>query len=233
MGTENMVSQPRKQRSRLVILAALMAVGLGLALWQPSFLETLLDLGRDLAGRPWAPVVLVTLHATLLALALPGSLMLLVIAPLYPPVTATVLLTSGAVLGALGGYFFSGWAGGARRIGHSSSRIMTLLSERGDFLTQLALRVMPGFPHSVINYGAGILGLPLATFLGAAALGLAVKWFVYTSAIYALIQAGAEEEPLGLQTVGPLLLLAVLLAVSAVGRQWLLSRRRRKAEHRL
>jgi uncharacterized membrane protein YdjX (TVP38/TMEM64 family) len=218
----------RRRRYRLAILVALLASGLALVVWQPPFLEMLLEQGRELAGRPWAPVVLVALQAILLTFALPGTLVLLVVAPLYPPITGTALLTTGAVLGAMGAYVISRWAGSDAGLGAGSRRIIDLLTERGDFLTQLALRVMPGFPHSVVNYGAGILGLPLPTFLAAATLGLGVKWFVYCSAVNALVQAGAEEEPLGLRTLAPLLLLAVLLAVSALVRQWLLGRRRKK-----
>jgi uncharacterized membrane protein YdjX (TVP38/TMEM64 family) len=214
----------KRGRLRLVILVLLLTAGLGLTLWQPAFLETLLEQSREFADLPWAPVILIALQATLLSLALPGSLLLLVVAPLYPPLMAAGLLTAGAVLGALGAYNVSRWAGPDRRVGAGSRRIMSLLAERGDFLTQMVLRVMPGFPHSVINYGAGILGLPLGSFLAAAALGLSVKWFVYSAAIHALVEAGAEGEPLGMRTVTPLLLLAALLAAGAMVRQWLLRR---------
>lgn len=216
----------KDRRYRLAVLGGLLAAGVALTLWQPPVFEAWLEQGRELAVRPWAPLALVAIQASLLSLALPGSLMLLVVAPLYPPLIATMLLTAGAVLGALGAYWISRWAGPDHRVGATSTRIMTLLAERGDFLTQLVLRVMPGFPHSVINYAAGILRLSLGSFLAAAVIGLPVKWFVYSAAIHAVVEAGGHGEPVGAQTVAPLILLAGLLAAGAVIRQWLLGRRK-------
>jgi uncharacterized membrane protein YdjX (TVP38/TMEM64 family) len=219
----------RQRRFRLSAILMLMAGGLVLTLWQPDFFPELLARSRELAERPWAAVALVALLALLLALAMPGSLMVLVLAPLYPPALATALLTAGGVIGSWGAYLIARWAGTAEPAADSRS-IMLLLARRGDFLTQLILRVMPAFPHSVVNYGAGLLGLPLPTFLAAAALGLAVKWYIYSAAIHALLAAGSEGEPLGPRTVAPLFLLACLLIAAAFGRHFLLHRRQKKGQ---
>jgi uncharacterized membrane protein YdjX (TVP38/TMEM64 family) len=213
----------RRFRFRLAAITMLVIGGLILTLWQPSFFDELLARGQELAGKPWAAVALVGLLAALLALALPGSLMVLVFAPLYPPAVATALLTTGGVIGAWAAYLIARWA----RAGPVSDNraVILLLARRGDFLTQLGLRVMPAFPHSVVNYGAGILGLPLPTFLTAAALGLAIKWYIYSVAIHALLAAGNGEDPLGPRTAAPLFLLAVLLLAGAFVRHFILQRR--------
>jgi uncharacterized membrane protein YdjX (TVP38/TMEM64 family) len=214
----------RQRRFRQAAILLLVGGGLVLTLWQPDFFPELLARGRELAERPWAVVVLIALLAALLALAMPGSLMVLVIAPLYPPAVATILLTTGGVIGSWGAYAIARWAGAAGPAAGSRAAIL-LLAQRGDFLTQLALRVMPTFPHSVVNYGAGILGLPLPTFLTAAALGLAVKWYIYSAAIHALVTSGGEGDPLGPRTAAPLFLLAGLLLAGAVVRHLILQQR--------
>jgi uncharacterized membrane protein YdjX (TVP38/TMEM64 family) len=219
----------RKHRFRFRLAAIVMLVGGGLVLtlWQPAFFPELLAGGRELAERPWAAVALVVLLAVLLALAMPGSLMVLVFAPLYPPAMATALLTVGGVIGSWGAYVIARWAGATGPTADSRP-VMQLLARRGDFLTQLILRVMPAFPHSVVNYGAGLLGLPLPTFLAAAALGLAVKWYIYSTAIHTLLAAGSEGEPLGPRTAAPLFLLAGLLIAGAFVRHLLLHRRQKE-----
>jgi uncharacterized membrane protein YdjX (TVP38/TMEM64 family) len=209
----------RQRWYRLAAVAALVAGGLFLTLWQPVSPETLLALGRACAGRPWAAVALVGLQAALLTLALPGSLMVWVVAPLYPPVVAALLLTAGSVAGALGAYSVARWAGAEWPPGPGKRRLVALLAHRGGFSTQLVLRLLPGFPHSVVNYGAGILGLPAGGFLAAAALGLAAKWLIYSAAISNLVAAGVEGEPIGPRTVALLLLLAILFAAGAVIRR--------------
>ena len=84
-------------------------------------------------------------------------------------------------LAALGAYVF------ARRLtrldvsaarGH---RLFSILERQGDFFTLCALRVLPGMPHSAINYAAGTLALPLPRFLAATALGLAFKSHLYSA----------------------------------------------------
>jgi uncharacterized membrane protein YdjX (TVP38/TMEM64 family) len=203
---------------RLIALGMLMLGGLCLSLWQPSYFMELLAKGRELASNPLTSIAMVLLLAALLTLAMPGSLMVLIIAPLYPPRLATVLLTTGGVLGSLGAYALARWAG---RTGPAEgSRALLLLTRHGDFLTQLGLRIMPAFPHSVVNYGAGFLGLPVGSFLTAALVGLTVKWYIYSAAIHALVTTGVEQEgSLGLRTAAPLLLLAGLLFAGGLVRR--------------
>ncbi|SEP92756.1 Uncharacterized membrane protein YdjX, TVP38/TMEM64 family, SNARE-associated domain [Ectothiorhodospira magna] len=205
-------------------------IGLGLAFWQPISLDALLDFGHQAGAHPLVAVGLVLLQALLLALALPGTLILWVVAPIYPPLIAAGLLTAGSVLGALGAYEISRHLRGRRPAEVATGRVVNLLRERGDFLTQLVLRIVPGFPHSVINYGAGMLGLPLLPFLAAATLGLAVKWMVYAAAVHALVEVGTGAEEFGLDALVPLVGLALFLAVGAGVRHALQTRRARLDE---
>ena len=68
---------------------------------------------------------------------------------------------------------------------------------------------------SIQIVAAGLLRLPLGTFLAAATIGLGVKWAVYASAIYGALEAVESEEALSISVVLPLLALTVLLLVGA------------------
>ncbi|TVQ69435.1 MAG: DedA family protein [Chromatiaceae bacterium] len=215
-------------RPRLWVLALLVVAGLLIAAWQPVSLDALLEWGHAMSANPLVAVGIILLQALLLAAALPGTLMLWVVAPIYSPPVAALILTCGSVLGALGAYVISRRLRGAHPEEVDHGRVMNLLRERGDLLTQLTLRVTPGFPHSVVNYAAGILHLPLKTFLLAAVIGLGVKWMVYAAAVDALVDVGTGAEPLGLESVAPLLLLALFLGIGAVARHLFLRHRGRR-----
>lgn len=160
-------------------------------------------------------ISVILVMAVTLALGLPGSIGLWLIAPFYTPLAATPMLIVGSVLGALGAYWLSARVGDRWTPKGLTRKIMRRLEQRSDFLTQCALRVLPGFPHSVVNYAAGLLRLPLGTFLLAATIGLGVKWAVYASAIYGALEAVDSDEALGIGVVLPLLALTVLLLVGA------------------
>jgi uncharacterized membrane protein YdjX (TVP38/TMEM64 family) len=210
----------RRHRLRLMFFGALAVAVIGVTAYQPVAAADAIAWGEALAASPYTIPLLILLQALLLAFALPGTLMLWVVAPFYPPLVAAAVLTTGSTLGALGAYLAARGLGRSWRPGPTAQRVLRLLQRQGDIWTQLALRVLPGFPHSVVNYGAGTLGLPLPGFLLAAAIGLGVKWVVYAYAVHALVQTGLEGESMGAVTLLPLIGLAVLLA----GGRWLRAR---------
>lgn len=223
--------QSRRNTSRayrVVAVAILVFVVVLFTFWQPVSVEVLIERGSAMSSHPAVALGLVALQALLLTLALPGTLMLWVVAPLYNPPVATLILTVGSVLGALGAYWVSMHARSDRSSRGLNGRAITLLQKRGDLFMQLALRVIPGFPHSVLNYGAGVLRLPLGTFLAAAVLGMTVKWFVYASAIQAMLEVGTGVEQIGIDSLIPLFFLALFLGVG-----WLVHQRieARRTEH--
>lgn len=175
-----------------------------------------------LAVKRWAatmshhPVVIVGVMVTMavtLAIGLPGSIGLWLIAPFYSPLIATFMLTISSVAGAWGAYLLAANAGDRWNPKGLTLKVMNTLEARSDLLTQCALRVLPGFPHSVINFAAGLRRIALSRYLLAAALGLSVKWAVYSSAIYGALEAIEEEDALQFDVIFPLLALAVLLLV--------------------
>jgi uncharacterized membrane protein YdjX (TVP38/TMEM64 family) len=199
----------------LLLLIGLLSLGLGITLWQPVDIPTLLHWGERLAAHPAMMVAVTGLMAALFALALPGSLCIWLLAPFHPPLIATALMVAGSVTGAAGAYRLS------RRLGRNwkpigaSGRVVRILERRGGFLAQCALRILPGFPHSVTNYAAGLLKLPMPTFLAAAITGLSVKWGIYVSAIHGAVVALEAGEPMRAETLAPLFALTVLLLAGA------------------
>jgi uncharacterized membrane protein YdjX (TVP38/TMEM64 family) len=199
-------------------LPALVAAGIALALLtSPEQWRYWLDLGRQHAGSPWLISLLIVLQVIMFSLALPASSLVWIVAALYPPWLATLILTSGGTLGALGAYFVS------HRLGHAWHRLIQqrslfrLLQRNGDFPTLFALRVMPGFPHSITSYCAGVLRLPLAPFVASAALGFACKMALYS---YAIFEAAGAGEAGDLLRPGVVIPLISLVALAVVARLW-------------
>ena len=73
------------------------------------------------------------------------------------------------------------------------------------------MRVAPSFPHTAINFAAGLLGIPLGRFLASTALGLAIKGTLYVSVIHQVAGAATMAEAISWRTVAPLAALTVLL----------------------
>lgn len=208
----------------VLALLALVAAGLWLAATGDADMAALLAWGERVAGRPEAVVAVVVLMALMLTFALPASILVWVVAPFHPPLVSVGILLAGSIPGVAGAYL------AARRLGRDwvlrrGGRVVALLEQRGDLLTQCMLRVLPGFPHSVVNYAAGVLGLPFRTYLAAAVLGLAVKWAVYASALYGAAEALEEGDPLSPEMLLPMFVLAGMLLAAAVLRGRLQSRR--------
>jgi len=189
----------------------LVIIGIVLIQINPADRARLINWGESMAGRPWTPVVMIMIQALLFTAALSGGLVFWVVAPFYDPLPATLILVTGTTIGALGAYVV------ASRIGiRVKSRLMKqrgfrILSRRSDFLTQTALRVLPGFPHAVMNYAGGVLHLPLRNFIAATMIGSLFKWGVYSSAIHGLVEADDIDEMLQPATLLPLLILTLFL----------------------
>lgn len=198
-------------RRKLVLLAAL--AGLGIALEGLGIVDWRLALewARGHAGGWQLPAVIVLAQLALYTFAQPGSILFWVAALVYPPPLATLILTAGGTAGALGAYLF------ARRVTRldlaraREHRLFALLERQGDFFTLCALRVLPGVPHSAINYASGTLALPLPRFLGASALGLAVKSYLYSAAVDAATGTAGPSDLVRLDVLGPLFAIALLL----------------------
>ncbi len=195
----------------------LIMVALGIVLHYSGVLDwgKILHWARSESHHWWIPLALISFQILLFTLALPGSAMLLVVAPLYSPGTATLILTTGATLGALGAYWFARRETLAWSVRVKDSHLFHVLEQKGDFLSLCAIRLLPAFPHSVINYGAGLLHLHLVSFIFSSIIGLGIKSFLYSNAIHGALQASRVSELIRVDTLGPLVILALLTTIAA------------------
>ncbi|MFG6667336.1 TVP38/TMEM64 family protein [Halomonas sp. HNIBRBA4712] len=209
------MARPRHVSWRWVALFALMAMLGYVWLWHSPNLSAFKQWASAMSHHPAVILGVILVMAVTLAIGLPGSIGLWLIAPFYTPVAATLMLTLGSVAGAWGAYLLAARFHSRIEPGGLTAKVMARLERRSDLLTQCALRILPGFPHSVINYAAGLTRLPLKPYLLAATLGLSIKWGVYSSAIHGALEAIEEDDPLQFDVLLPLLALAGLLLVGA------------------
>jgi uncharacterized membrane protein YdjX (TVP38/TMEM64 family) len=148
--------------------------------------------------------------------------MVWVLGILFSPAIAAPAFVAGGVAGALGAHTLARSASRSGGREERAGRLLRLLARRSDFVTLVAVRVAPGFPHSAINLAAGILELPLGRFLVASALGLAIKGTLYADAIHRAVESKTLEEALTWRTLAPLGGLALVLLLAP----WLVRRLR-------
>ncbi|MCG6659662.1 VTT domain-containing protein [Halomonas campisalis] len=202
-------------RWRWVAIGASVLMAGYLWMWHSPDLSAIRHWAEEASHHPATVIGVILIMAVTLAFGLPGSIGLWLIAPFYPPHVATPMLILGSVGGALGAYYLAARVGDRWSPKGLTRKIMRMLEKRSDFLTQCALRVLPGFPHSVINYAAGLRRLPLRTFVIAAVIGLGIKWAVYASAIHGALEAVEKDDALTPEVVLPLLALTLLLLIGA------------------
>lgn len=222
-----MPERPTPNRLPLYLFLTALIVLIMTGALLPIEINHLLHWGAELASHPLAIIGMVVLMALLMSFGLPGSLCFWLIAPFHAPLFSISMLLVGSVAGAMGAYRVGNGLGSAWRPNQLARRVLHLLSKRSDFLTQCALRILPGFPHAFVNLAGGVLRLPLAGFFAAAVVGLAVKWSVYAQAVHGMVSARQAEQALGFATLLPLIILAALLALGALAKRWLFSRLKR------
>ncbi|RNL74257.1 TVP38/TMEM64 family protein [Streptomyces sp. I6] len=131
----------------------------------------------------WGPVVFALCYAVAVTALLPGSVLTASAGALFGLTLGTAAVLVGATAGAALSF------GLARRLGRpvvaryaGSGRLARLdsyLTRRG-FAAVLLVRLVPLFPFSVINYGAGVAGVRFSSYLAATALGIIPGTVVYT-----------------------------------------------------
>ena len=196
----------------LVVGFAALSAGLHVSGWSgPDRLQDVVE------SAGWAGVVVfVAGYAVLVLAPTPASVLTILAGALFGVWWGTLLAWAGALLGALGGFALG------RRLGRPAVDRMLrgrlqqadqVLSDHG-LVAVLAVRLLPLFPFTPLNYAAGMLGLRRRDY----ALGTAVG-IVPGALAYAAVGASGAD-PLGIVVgVGGLVALAVLGSV--VGRRLL------------
>ena len=173
-------------------------------------MNNLLSEVRANSDSAWLILVLILAQVILYTFALGGSYALWLVAPVYTPLVATTILGIGGTLGAISAYYFS------RKISDKwvhrieNSRTYRLLQEHNHFFTVFSIRVLPGFPHGLISYSAGILKCPPMHFVASSLAGFAIKFYLYSDLVYHATDAIANKKSFDVAALSPLILLSAL-----------------------
>lgn len=187
----------------LVLAFVLVSVGLHLSGWSgPERLQALVE------SAGWAGVaVFVVGYAVLVLAPTPASVLTILGGALFGLWWGTLLAWAGALLGALGGFLLG------RRLGRPAvDRLLRgRLQQADQVLTRhglvavLAVRLLPLFPFTPLNYAAGLLGVRARDYVLGTAVGI-----VPGALAYAAVGASGAD-PVGIALgVGGLVLLALL-----------------------
>lgn len=166
---------------RLLILTALM-VGAS-ALLSLSVEPSSAELRHAVRQAHWlAPAAFVAIYIGWTMLLLPGVVPTLAGGALFGVVAGSLLSLVGAVAGATLAFAI------ARRLGRApikelsgsrGARLEDWLSRRG-FVALVYARLLPVVPFNVLNYAAGLAGMPTRSYVLATALGIVPGTIAYT-----------------------------------------------------
>lgn len=185
----------------LVLVAA--AVGLQLSGWDGP--ERLCEAVEG-AGA-WGPVLYVLGYALLVLVPTPASVLTILGGALFGLVQGVLLAWVAAVLGAVGGFAVGRRLGRPavdRLLGGRLAQADRVLADHG-LPAVLAVRLVPLFPFTPLNYACGLVGVRWRPYLLGSALGM-----LPGATAYAAVGASGAE-PLGIVVaVGALVLLVVV-----------------------
>jgi uncharacterized membrane protein YdjX (TVP38/TMEM64 family) len=198
----------------LVIIITVALLGfrtLGLSRYTDA--ATLSSLVRGLRDRPHIGILFVGAYALATTLALPGSVLTIAGGAIFGFGKGTLLNWLGATIGATLAYLLASSLGldAVRRLlGRRAERLDQLAGAHG-FATVLRLRLIPAVPFNVLNFAAGLAGVPLRDYLLGTVLGLLPATAVYTYFADALLSgvAGARRDAFVRLLIAGLLLVAL------------------------
>lgn len=175
----------------LLLLAVLLVVRtLGLGRYSdPTAIAAAVS---SLRARPHAAPLFVAAYAVGAALALPGSVLTIAGGAIFGFRLGLLLNWIGATIGATLAFLIAralGQEAVRRLLGDRAAHVERLADSHG-FRTVLRLRLIPVVPFNMLNYAAGLAGVPLRDYVVATMLGLIPVVAVYTWFADALV-AGA------------------------------------------
>jgi uncharacterized membrane protein YdjX (TVP38/TMEM64 family) len=197
-----------KGHLKILILISILAAGIIAQKMDLLDLTRALTEIEDIADLWWVPPASVLIQVALYMFALPGSIVIWTLGVIYHPLPATLLAMAGGTFGSLAAYFLAGRLSVSWTEKFSGTTVFKTLQRNAGFLNLCALRCLPGFPHSIINYSAGMLKVRVMPFILSSAVGFAFKGYIYSSAVYTAFHIEEEETAITLWTAWPLLVLA-------------------------
>lgn len=224
-----LTSTRRTQRFvRAVLLAGALA-GLALLGWPAGGLPSLADVRAvvDAAG-PAGPLVYVAVYGLATVALVPGGALTVLAGLLFGPLLGTAVALTGASVGATAAFGVARRLGRARirrLLGSRLQRVDGWLADRG-FAAVLTLRLIPVVPFNVLNYAAGLTGVPPRAYIAATVLGVIPGAFAYAAL------GGTASEPLSAPFLGAAGLVVALTGFGALARRRLARARSCKGDSR-
>ncbi len=180
---------------------------------------------RELGANPLTPLLIIAAMTGAWTFAMPGSVFFFITPLLFTPLEATAIICAGSAAGTAMGYGAARYVGGPWIERFRNHRITRFLERHSTFASLFAIRIFPGSQHGLINYGAGLVRVPVVRFLLATMTAVAIKAFLYARAIEGSVGASNIREALNWQTVTAL---SALGLIAIAGHFW--QRRREKEE---
>jgi uncharacterized membrane protein YdjX (TVP38/TMEM64 family) len=135
---------------------------------------------------------------------------------LYHPLEATLIIAIGGVAGGVTAFAFSQKVFPEVMGKIRTSRFFSFIQTHSDFATLCAIRILPTFPHSVINFGSGMINVPPHRFIISTVIGFSVKGYLYASAIRNAATADGIADLVSVETTLPLVLIVLLFIVAKI-----------------
>jgi uncharacterized membrane protein YdjX (TVP38/TMEM64 family) len=238
---------PRVSWARLAPLAALLA---GLALFFAlrldryvsfqALAEHFAELKAWVAARgAWALAAFGLVYALTVAFSIPGALVLTLSgAMLFGWAANAAVVVTAATLGASAVFLAARFGLGdpLRARGGAALQKMKAGFRKNAFVYLLALRLIPLFPFWLVNLAPAFLGVPLATFVLATAIGIMPGTFVFSvigEGLGSVVEAGGVIEPKEILTppmIAALIALAALAVAPVAYKRWRTKREERASE---
>jgi uncharacterized membrane protein YdjX (TVP38/TMEM64 family) len=171
----------------------------------------------------WAYVVAPLVMAVVALLPIPAEAPAMANGMIFGAVAGSVLTWLGAMLGAVASYEIARGAGRplARRIAGDDVTVrIDEAAARAGWGGMLILRLVPVVAFTVLNWGAGLCGVPRGRFLWTTALGIVPGVILFTT-------SGVGVEALWRRSPSLAAALVVVLGLGAVA--WAVRRRRLRA----
>jgi uncharacterized membrane protein YdjX (TVP38/TMEM64 family) len=213
--TAAIIARPKQMTRRNRILRSVITVCLALLLllgyrWSGLGHIVTPENLQELKFNVWAPALIIIAMAAAWAFALPASAFLFITPLLFPPHWSALITTAGCALGTTIGYLVARFVGGAWVERFRDGRLHRFLQRHSSFMVLFAIRLTPSSPHGFINYGAGLAEIPLARFVLATTLAMALKSYVYAEAVHNTVGAKSLFDALTPKTVLSLFAVALL-----------------------
>lgn len=181
---------------RIAILPVIVVIAV-ITAWRLGYFELerraeLFSAVTEFRALPWALPVFILFWAVLVSLALPAALASLLGGAIFGTPVGALANWLAALVATVFAHTLSRTIVRApltRLLG--THRLLAILRTRADFLTLLRLRITPLAPFAVLDYVAGVAGVPMRRLVGATMIGVAPSVVAYAY-VGAQIMASAQ-----------------------------------------